>query len=150
MSMLWIGVGTLAVSTAVTVKGQQDAKKAAKADAQFMAGQQMDAAGRSRAIGQRQAIEERRQARLVESALQARAGGGGADPTVVKLASDIAGEGEYRALAALYEGESGALSLENQAQAGLRSASARSRAYDYQTAGTILNTGSQIATKYRT
>ena len=146
--MLYIGLASLAVSTVLTVKGQQDAKKAGKADAEFLAGQQREAAGRSRAIGQRQAIDERRQARLVDSALQARAGGGGLDPTVVKLSQDITGEGEYRALAALYEGESGALGLEDQANAGLRSQAARSRAMDYQTASTIVSAGSQMASKY--
>lgn len=145
---MWWMVALAAVSAAAQIKGQQDAKKAGKEDAAFSAQQQLEAAGRSRAIGQRQAIEERRQARLVDSALQARAGGGGADPTVVKLSSDIVGEGEYRALAALYEGESGALGLENQAAAGLRSANARSRAYDIQTAGTIINTGSAMYGRY--
>ena len=146
--MSWVSIGIAAVGLVVQVSGAQKAKKANAADAAFLAGQQVDAAGRSRAIGQRQAIDERRQARLVESALQARAGGGGLDPTVVDLSTDIAGEGEYRALAALYEGEQGALGLEDQANAGLRSASARNRAIDYQTAGSIISTGSTMYSKY--
>jgi hypothetical protein len=63
-------------------------------------------AGQSRATAQRQAQEERRQTRLKQSRLQAVAGS--SDPGVVTLAQDIAGEGEYRALSALYEGESAA------------------------------------------
>jgi hypothetical protein len=73
--------------------------------ATFEAEQLEQRAGQYRASGQRAAMEERRRAALAGSALQARAGGGGSDPTVVKLAADIAGEGEYRALAALYGAE---------------------------------------------
>lgn len=146
--MTYWAIGAAAVSAVVQVSGQQQAKKAGKADAAFLAGQQLEAAGRSRVAGQRKASEERRQARLVDSALQARAGGGGADPTIAKLSADIAGEGEYRALTALYEGESGALGLEDQASAGVRSASARGRAIDYQSAGTIISTGSTMYSRY--
>lgn len=148
--MAWWNIGIAAVGLAVNVAGQRQQKKAIAADANATAEQQREAAARSVAIGQRQALEERRNARLLESALQARAGGGGLDPTVVKLSSQIAGEGEYRALAALYEGESGAIGLENQATAGLRSAKARGRALDYQTAGTILDTGSKAFSTYNT
>lgn len=146
--MAWWNIGIAAVGLVINIAGQQKAKKAGEADAAFLAGQQRDAAVRSRAIGQRQAIEERRQARLVDSALQARAGGGGLDQTVMELSADITGEGEYRALSALYEGEMGALGLEDQANAGLRSQKAKSRAMDYQTAGTIVSTGSTMASKY--
>lgn len=147
--MAWWNIGIAAVGLVVNVAGQQKAKKASQADAAFLAGQQRDAAIRSRAIGQRQALDERRQARIVDSALQARAGGGGLDPTVVKLSQDITGEGEYRALAALYEGEQGALGLEDQANAGLRSQQARSKAMDYQTASTIVSSGSSMFSKYK-
>lgn len=148
MSGVWIGIGIAATGLATSVYGQQQGKKAGQADAAFLAAQQADAAMKSRAIGQRQAIQERKQAKLVSSALQARAMGGGLDPGVVELEKEIAGEGEYRALAALYEGNEGALGLENQANAGLRSASARGRAYDIQTAGTILEGASKMYGRY--
>lgn len=147
--MTWVAIGIAAVGTAVTVVGQQKAKKAGQADAAFTAEQQRAAAERSRAIGQRQAIDERRQARLLDSALQARAGGGGTDVGVVKLSGDIAAEGEFRALAALYEGNEGALGLEDQANAGLRSAGARSAAADWQSAGTIIGGASSMYGKYK-
>ncbi|MEW6705013.1 MAG: hypothetical protein AB1430_09200 [Pseudomonadota bacterium] len=142
--MAWWNIGIAAVGLVVNVAGQQKAKKAAKQDAAFEAEQRRKAAALSRATGQRHAIEERRQARLVESALQARAGGGGLDPTIVDLQSDIAGEGEYRALSALYEGNEGALGMEAAADSTLRGARARARAADYQTAGTILEFGSSL------
>lgn len=74
-------------------------------------------AGQTRATAQRQAIEDRRRARLANSRLQALAGGGGGDVTAVKLASDIAGEGEYKALSSLYEGEESAVGDEQAAMA---------------------------------
>lgn len=75
------------------------------------------AAGQSRAAGQRDAAEQRRQARLVQSRAQAVAGGGASDIGVINQMADIAAEGEYRALAALYEGEDRAAGLEGQAAA---------------------------------
>ena len=76
-------------------------------------------AGEAAAAGQRKAAEERRRAQLVQSralALAA-AGGGAADPSVVDIVSDIEGEGAYRALAAMYEGEDRARSFRNAAAA---------------------------------
>ena len=75
------------------------------------------AAGQSRAAAQRDAAEQRRQARFVQSRAQAVAGGGAGDIGVINRIADIAGEGEYRALTALYEGEDRAAGLEAQARA---------------------------------
>jgi hypothetical protein len=146
--MTWWGIGVTAFGAVVNIAGQQKAKKAGQADAAFEAEQLRRQADISRATGQRVAEEERRSARLLESALQARAGGGGLDPTIVKLQSDIAGEGEYRALAALYEGETGALGKEAAADAGLRTQRSRSNAANYAMAGTALSTGSSMYDKY--
>jgi hypothetical protein len=146
--MTWVYVGVAAVSTVVNVAGQRKAKKAAKEDAEFEAGQLEARAGQTRATGQRNAAEERRQARLVESALQARAGGGGLDPTVAKLQSDIAGEGEYRALSALYEAEEAAGGMEASASASRRTGRARATAANYQTAGTVLSAANSMYGRY--
>lgn len=72
-------------------------------------------AGQERAASQRRMLAEKKKEGLVQSALQARAAasGGGSDPSVVDLAGDIAAEGKYRAMTALYEGESLARSLES-------------------------------------
>ena len=146
--MAWWSIGSAAVGAVMQVSGQQQAKKAAREDANFAAGQQRAAALRATATGQRAAANERRNARLIQSALQARAGGGGLDPTVVNLAQGIAGEGEYRALTALYEGESAAAGLNEQADAAIRTGRAQGRAMDYKSAGTILSTASSMASRY--
>lgn len=59
------------------------------------------------AAGQREALEQKRQANLAMSRAQAVAaasGGGAADPTVINVIGDIAAEGEYSARVADYTG----------------------------------------------
>jgi hypothetical protein len=146
--MSWWVAGTMAVSTGLNLYGQHQSKKAGERDAESEAKQREGAAKRSRAVGQREAEEERRQARLLSSSLQARAGGGGLDPGVVELEKAIAGEGEYRALTALYEGETGALGMEEGAAATRRSARARSTAQQYQMGATLLQGASQMYGRY--
>lgn len=99
---------------------------AANAAGKYQAAQLEQRAGQTRAAGQRDASEQRRRAQLVQSALQARAGGGGLDPTVVNLSKDIAAEGEYRALTSLYEAEDAARGDEMSA-AGARMQGRRGR-----------------------
>lgn len=117
-----LSLAMTAVSTAISAYGNMKAGQAAASEgmaaqqaANYKAALAEQQAGQKRATAQRASGEERRRERLVQSSLQARAaagGGGASDPTVVSLAEDIAGEGEYRALTALYEGEEAARSLE--------------------------------------
>lgn len=95
----------LIASTVFSAVGKQQQGAAAGEAAGYQAAQLEQRAQQTRASAQRDSLEQRRHAQLVGSALQARAGGGGLDPTVVDLASNVAGEGEYRALTALYQGE---------------------------------------------
>lgn len=107
-------------------------------------------AGQDRASSQRAAIEQKRQARLLQSAALARgaATGGGDDPTLVNILADIAGEGELRALTALYEGEEEARSKQLQAQARLREAKNVKRASRISAAGQILGAGATLYSRY--
>jgi hypothetical protein len=120
----------------------------ARADAGFEARQFEQQAGQERAASQRQAIEDRRQTRLAQSRLQALAGGGGGDPTVVKLASDIAGEGELRALTSLYGGDDKGRSLEMQATANRASGKARANGAAMSGVASALQSGSSIYSKF--
>ena len=109
----WIPVA-IAASTLLQVEGQKQQGEAARREgqrrriaAEFEAAQLEQQAGQSIAVSQRQALDVRRQARLVQSralALAAASGGGASDPTVVRIMADIAGEGAYRAQVALYGG----------------------------------------------
>lgn len=120
----------------------------AKAAAGFQADQLEQNAGQERAASQRQAIENRRQARLATSRLQALAGGGGSDPTVVNLAADLAGEGEYRAMSSLYEGEERARHNELSAASARLTGKAQQQGAVMSGIGQALQSGSQIYSRY--
>jgi hypothetical protein len=136
-------------TTLFSMIGQQMQGRSAAAAANSQAAQLDVRAGQSRAIGQRGAQEERRKAALVASRLQAVAGGGASDPTVVKLASDIAGEGEYRAMTALYEGEEAARGDENAASVARATGKAARRASNIGTVSNMFSGGSTLYTKYK-
>jgi hypothetical protein len=132
----------MAASTAISIIGAQRQAKDQQEVLEYQAKQQEQKAGQDRASSQRMAIEERRKATLAQSRIQALAGGGGTDATMLGLTGKIAGEGEYNALAALYEGEESALGREGQA-AGLKAEGKAARtAANYKSAGTILNAAS--------
>lgn len=98
------------------------------------------------AMSQREALEERRQARLAQSALQARAGGGGAD--IERLSGDLEAEGEYRALSALFAGQTGADSARFGAAAARAGARDAASAGGIEQFGTLLNFGSKMYDTY--
>jgi hypothetical protein len=112
-AMAMQAVGTVQASQAQRAAGD------AQRDAAYYSGTVMDQqAGQARATAQRVAIQERRKANLLQSTAIARAaasGGSATDPTVTNLVSGIAGQGEYNALTALFNGEEKARGLENQA-----------------------------------
>lgn len=98
-----------------SIAAGENAYNAAKAEAKQLQRQ----AGRTEALSQRVAIEERRKARLVASRLKAVAGASGAgidDPTVVNLLDDVDAQGEFNMLSALYEGTMQADTLRYQAK----------------------------------
>jgi len=112
------GLSTIlsAAGTAVGAVGAIQGGKAQQASANYQAAQ-LEAAGKTeRAIAQREAEEDRRQARLMQSRARAvgAASGGGID---LELAGDIAEEGEYRALTSIWEGEEAAKGRNAQAAA---------------------------------
>ena len=74
--------------------------------------------GQEFASAQRDMLNEKKKEKLVQSALQARsaAQGGASDPSVVKIAGDIAAEGKYRQMTALYKGQDVQNYLENAAR----------------------------------
>lgn len=120
----------------------------AYAGAKSTASQLNQLAGQSRATGQRDAIEKRRQAALVNSRLQAVAGGGAGDVGVVNLAADIAGEGEYRALTSLFEGESDAIALENKARVEIAKGKAARTAGYISAIPSLLSAGNSMYDKF--
>lgn len=110
------------------------------------------------ASSQRKALNERRQAQLVSSralAVAASSGAGASDPTVLDIQAGIQGQGEYNAMAALYEGhEANREAMMQAQQLRMGAANDRSQASDTLTAGwlnagsTILSGGSSLYDKY--
>jgi hypothetical protein len=103
-----------------------------------------------RAKAQRQAFDQRRQADLMSSRAQAvsaaSGAGAGADaPSIVKIMSDIAGQGELNAQTAMWNGEEQARGLE----LGAKNARASGRS---SMLGSLLGAGATLGTgfaKYR-
>lgn len=107
-------------STLFSAAGTIASGNAARGAANYQARQMEQQAGQERASSQRVAIEQRHKATIANSrvqALSAASGAGALDPTVVNIQSDIAGQGEYNALSALFNGEERARGMETQASA---------------------------------
>ena len=149
----------------VSLMGARDAARAARTAgersqlaAEFNAMEMERQAGISVALGQRQAMEERRQGDIAASralAVAAASGAGVSDPTIVRLLTAHKGEGAYRAEVALYEGEERARSLRIAAiserlggSQALEEGLDRARAYNIQGLSTIVRTGSSLYSKY--
>jgi hypothetical protein len=133
-------------STLLNVAAQRKQAKQAEQAAELEGVQLERRAMAERAMSQRAALEERRQARLAQSALQARAGGGG--PDIDRLDADIEADGEYRALSALFSGDTAANSSTFAAQtrrAAGRDAASASRLGQ---AASLLSLGSKMYDSY--
>lgn len=137
-----VSAAIMLVPTVLNMVGQRKQAKAAEAGAEADAAQLQRQAQIDRAMSQRDALEERRQGRLALSSLLARAPS--SDPTIANLAGNIASDTEYRALSALYSGETGARSREYGATQRLRAASDMSSANNYQQLGSFVSMGSKM------
>jgi hypothetical protein len=139
-------VGTL-VSAGGSILGGVQAAAGARAEAQAMniRGKQ------ERAAAEREAGRKRQEAQRVISrqmALASASGGDVADPTVLKLMSETAGEGELQASTLQYEGDSAATGYENQA-AALRAQASQSMLSGFIGAGSSILGGFQDWSKYK-
>ena len=84
-------------------------------------------AQQERAVAQRASMEQQQLGKRRLSTLQAYAaasGGGASDPTIISLASDVAGTSEYAALMQTYKGEQTARNYEAQGNIGVYAANA--------------------------
>ena len=124
--------------------------KAAKNEAYSQAAEMEVNAGQEKAYAQRRAIEQRRQARLVQSRGLALAAAGGAadDPSVVRILGDIAGKGEYDAMLELFEGDVAARDLKSQAKATRAAGKEAYRAGRLGAASTSISGFSSMYDKY--
>lgn len=113
----------------------------------------IQAAGQERAKSQYAAAEQRRQAALVASRARAVAGasgGGVTDPTMVDITAELAGEGERRALTAMYEGEDRARGIISQGRSDAYSAKMAGQEGFMRGMGNVLSGATSLFTKYST
>lgn len=116
-----------------------------------MAAQLDSQAAAERASATRDASDEARNAQYLVSrgqAVAAASGAGATDPTVVNLLANISGEGEYRALTALYNGDQTARGYEAQAAAYRAAAKNSKSAGLIKGLGTILSAGSTMFDRF--
>lgn len=145
-----IPIGLMAAGTLLEAGGTIIGAKAEARQLNSEADQLDAQAGNVRATSQRRAIEERRQARLASSRALALAAatGGASDPTVVNILANLDGEGEYRALTALYEGEEEGRGLEFEARNRRKEAKNVKRAGYVGAASSVLKAGGTMYEKY--
>jgi hypothetical protein len=135
------------VAAAGTLLQGASAKQAAESEAS----QLESIAGQTRAASQREMANRRRAARYAQSraqALAAASGAGASDPSVVDLISDLEGEGEYGALAAMFEGEDRARGLEFGATLSRKQGQAAMSSSALKAGSTLLSGGSSWYDKY--
>lgn len=110
--------------------------------AKFQAAQLNQNASQAEAAGQRDAIGQLRQSELLQSRALAVAGASGAgamDPTVLRLISGIAGEGQLNADTAMFNAGEDARGMRNQAITGIYEAKQAKRASKIQALSTMLS-----------
>lgn len=145
-----MGATALIAGAGMSTLGKIASGKAQKASLDFQAALDEQSATQAVASGIQGAIQERRKATYVASnaqAVAAASGGGASDPTVVNTIASIQGEGEYRALTSLYEGNDRSRELR------ARAAVSRSEGRAARTAGwmsgisTVLTAGGDLYDK---
>lgn len=96
------------------------AAKRATDSAEYQAKQLEINAGQEQAAAQRDSANQELQTKIAMSralAVASASGGGASDPTIINLMARMAGEGQYRSMVALYQGDERARSLRDQASA---------------------------------
>lgn len=112
------GAAATLAGTAASVAGSLRAGKAAEQEAEFAAKQQERQAAETLAAGTRQVAERRRTANKLMSdqlASAANSGGGVANPTILDIIGDTAGRGEFLAQSDIFNAESAATGMRDQA-----------------------------------
>lgn len=133
------GLGGLASAYGSILEGNE-AERLAKLQAAHL----RENAGQTEAAGQQASEEEIRKSELTLSrmiAVAAASGGGAADPTVLKLASGAAAEGELAAGMQRYNAASAARGMRIQAGLTEQEGAAKKRASRWRAAGGLLTGG---------
>lgn len=145
-----VGTGMQLLGTIFDAQSKKKAGNQFRDTSEFTARQYDIEAGQAIAGAQRQALEQRRRATLTQSralALAA-ASGGASSPGVIDLIADIEGEGNYRAMTAMYEGESAARQYRMSAAARRYEGAMAKQAGDSAMLPAILRGGATLFSRY--
>jgi hypothetical protein len=142
-----LGLGTVgaiasAGGTLLSAKAQADQADYAQKLAVIQAQNLRDKANQDAAAGEQAQIQQNRKTDLVLSRARALAAGSGTEATsgdVLNTESQIAGQGNYNALTALYEGQAAARSDNQQADIALFRGRQAQAALPYEIGGTLLS-----------
>lgn len=152
--MAWLAAATPYLTAASAVIGVGSTLMAGKQQndlATFEALQMDQAADAERAVSQRQAQEERKRSKYLQSratSLAAASGAGASDPTIDNIVAGLDSEGEYRALTALYNGEQQAQGLELGSKVRRVEGKNARQAGRYRAANTLMSSGSSLYDRY--
>ncbi len=141
----------LMAATGLGIYGQKEAGDEADLAGQRTALELKKRADTRRAVGSREAAEEKRNAELAYShalAVAAASGAGVDDPTVVKLFADLQAEGDYRVLSRLFVAEDEAQGIEYRSEVALREGRARKKLSRFNMASTALSGGATFAERF--
>lgn len=139
------------IGTVLSASGQLEAGNASRAQSQYQAAQLRRNAIQEQAVGSVQAQEEVRRMELTQSRILAVAGASGAgalDPTVVKLIAQTEAEGRLAAATRIYNSDTSAQAMTEQASATEYEGLMVQRASQYKVASTLLSGGKSIYDTY--
>ncbi len=139
--MAWVMGALQLAGGAYTAMNEREEGLEARTEKNVQAVQRERNAQQSRAYATRRGNEERKQAKLLQSAVIARAPGESTDGSVEKIIGDIGAEGEYRALLQIYGGGEEARGMEAQADMDRREGENYRRAGKRRATTTLLNSG---------
>jgi hypothetical protein len=140
-----------AAGTVMSAGGQIRQGRQAQAAADYEAAQLEQNAGQQIASSQRAALSDEQQARLAQSralAVAAASGGGASDPTIVGILSRLNGEGTYRSMVDLYQGQERARQLNDQAAATRYQGEVAASNAKWAAASTLVSGSSSMYSKY--
>ena len=141
------GIAGSVISAVGTIMSGQAAAQAAE----YQARQLEVKAAEEQAAAQREAIEQGKEGEYVQSRIQsvaAASGLGASDPTVLQLASDVAGETAYRKGMTRYGGLSRATGFRAAAEGARMTGQAQLMGSYFGAAGTLLEGGTSLYAKY--
>lgn len=140
-----------AIGTLASARAQEQAGAAQQQEANYVAQEQRTQAQQQQAASQRVAQQQDMQTQLVQSKVMAGAAASGAtatDPSVVTNAATIAGQGRLKTLTDLYQGDSQAYALNNQANLQTYQGTLDRQAGQTQATGTLVSGASSLFSRY--